>query len=181
MESPPSLSHHKNIKWRGRPLSSMVFHNPWFFPKVHCNNVIKRLYAFSIKHWRIFDILHFSHSIELLGYWFWVPFPSVVWEVRLKEPSLSLTPPCDLFTLCYSMHQMITICRFTPLLSRHPSLSSLSPQDQSRYALHGNEGLSIVRVQRFAEISSLLLAHLKSIAGPYTVSITVGPQEILDI
>ena len=95
MEMPPSLTHHKNIKWRDHPLPSMVFDNPWFcsmvwlqgtlylshpwyftihvfdpwyFPKVHCNNVIKRLYAFSIKHSRIFGILHFSYSIELLGY-----------------------------------------------------------------------------------------------------------------
>ena len=75
----------KIIKWRGHPLPSMVFDNPWFCsmvwlqgklclshpwyltthgfgpwygPKEHCNNVIKRPYAFSIKHLRNFGILH---------------------------------------------------------------------------------------------------------------------------
>ena len=98
---------HKIIKWRGRPLPSMVFDNPWFYsmvwlqgtlylshpwyftnhgfdpwygPKAHCNNVMKKLYAFSIRHSRIFYILHFSYSIALLGYWFWVSF--LVWFER---------------------------------------------------------------------------------------------------
>ena len=54
------------------------------------------------------------------------------------------------------------------LLSWHPSLPSLSPQDlnqwyQSMYALHGNECLSIVQVQISVGISGLLLAHSESI------------------
>ena len=97
----------KNIKCRGHPLPSMAFDNPWFCsmvwvqgtlylshpwyftthgfdpwycPEAHCNNFIKRLYAFSIKHWRIFDILHFFHSIELLGFWLWALF--LIWFER---------------------------------------------------------------------------------------------------
>ena len=142
---PPSLIHHKNIKWRGQPLSvtikvmerppslihgnwqsmvlfhgmasrhiaplsSMVFHNPWYFLKAHCNNVIKRLYAFSIKHWRIFGILHFSYSIELLGYWFWVLF--LIWFERWGSKNhLWASPPYVgyLLYVCYSMLQMLTI------------------------------------------------------------------------
>ena len=95
-ERPHALSHHKSIKWRGHPLSSMVIDNswfcsmvwlqgtlylshpwyftthgfgPWYCPKAHCNNVIKRLYAFSIRERRIFGILHLSYFIELLSYW----------------------------------------------------------------------------------------------------------------
>ena len=100
-ERPHAHSHHKSIKWRGHPLSSMVIDNswfcfmvwlqgtlylshpwyftthgfdPWYCPKAHCDNVIKRIYSFSIKDSSIFDILHFSYSTALLGYSFWVSF-----------------------------------------------------------------------------------------------------------
>ena len=67
-----------------------------------------------------------------------------------------------------NMDTLITICKFTLLLSRYPSLLGLIPQDldqlyQSLYALHGNEGLSIVWVQRSTEFFSLLLEHLEFI------------------
>ena len=66
------------------------------------------------------------------------------------------------------MHTLITICRFSLLLSQHTSLLGLIPQDlyqwyHRRYALHGNEGFSIVRVQISSWIFNLLLAHLESI------------------
>ena len=97
---------HKSIKWRGHPLPSMVFDNPWFCsmvclqgklylshplyltthgfrpwygPKEHCNNVIKRPYAFSIKDSRIFGILHY---LTLLNYWvFGFELTSTKWGI----------------------------------------------------------------------------------------------------
>ena len=153
------------------PLSSMVFHNPWYCPKAHCNNVIKMLYAFSIKHSSIFRILHSSYSIELLGYWFWVLF--LVWFERRGSNNPSWASPIHVayllyVSLCYFMHTLITICRFSLLLSQHTSLLGFIPQDldqwyQRRYALHGNESLSIVQVQRSTGTSNLILALLESI------------------
>ena len=136
-ERPHALSHHKSIKQRGHPLSSMVIDNswfcsmvwlqgtlylshPWYFTthgfdpcyclKAHCNNVIKRLYAFSIKHSRIFDILHFSYSIALLGYWLLVSF--LVWFERWGSKNPLWASPLHvtyLLYVCYSMNQMLTI------------------------------------------------------------------------
>ena len=117
MERPPSLSHHKSIKWRGHPLPSMVIDNPWFCSmvwlqctlylfhpwyftthgfdpwhgsKAHCNNVIKRIYAFSIKNSNIFGILPFW------SYYFVLIIVNYSWIIHLilcfeRWSSLSLT------------------------------------------------------------------------------------------
>ena len=127
---------------------------PWYFPKEKFNNVRNIIYSFSIKHSRIFRIVHSSYSIELLGYWFWVLF--LVWFERWGSNNPSWASPLHVayliyVSLCYFMHTLITICRFSLLLSQHTSLLGLIPQDldqwyQRRYALHGNAGLIIVRV-----------------------------------
>ena len=112
--------------------------DPWYIPKEHCNNVIKRIHAFSIKHSRNFGILHLSYSIEVLSYWFWVLF--LIWFERWGSKNPLWASPLHVtylifVSLCYSMHQMITIYRFTPLLSRHPSLPGLSPQDLDHWSV----------------------------------------------
>ena len=101
----------KSIKWRGHPLPSMVFDNPWlysmvwfqstlyfahpwyfttygfdpwYFPKKHCNNVIKKDLFLLNKAFK-----DFWHPTLLLFYWVigllvLSSFLSMVWEVRLK-------------------------------------------------------------------------------------------------
>ena len=127
-ERPHTLSHHKSIKRRGHPLSSMVIDNswfcsmvwlqgtlylshpwyfkthgfdPWYCPKAHCN---KKDLCFLNKAFK-----DFWHPTFILLYWVigllvLSSFLDMVWEVRLKEPSLSLTPSCDIFTLCMLLY-----------------------------------------------------------------------------
>ena len=108
--------------------------DPWYFPKAHCNKVIKRLHALSIKHSRIFNILHFSYSIELLALLDLGAFLSMVWEVSLKEPSLILTPPYDIFTLCFQVYAIhnpyLIVMHFSNLVHyviSSPPLSTSKP------------------------------------------------------
>ena len=115
MERPPSLIHgnwqlmvlfHAMASRHIAPLSSMVFHNPWYYPKEHCNNVIKKPLWLLNKAFKEFwhpPLLLFYCIIGLLVL---SVFLSMVWEVRLKELSLSLTPPCHIFTLCLFVYSI---------------------------------------------------------------------------
>ena len=80
---------------------------PWYGSKGHCNSVIKRLNAFLIKHLRIFGILHFSYSIELLGYLFWVPF-LVQFERWGSKNTLWASPLHMAYILYVSMSRIFT-------------------------------------------------------------------------
>ena len=149
MERPPSLIYGNwkpMVLFHGMdsrhivPLSSMVFHNTWYGPKEHCNNVIKRFSAFSIKNSSIFGTLHLSYSIELLGYFFWVIF--LLWFERWGSKNPLWASPIHVTYLLYVSFSRLFIAQITLscishswsimlsllLLSWHPSLSGLRPQ-----------------------------------------------------
>ena len=105
MERPPSPIHNKSIKLRVHPLPSMVFDNPWFYsmvwlqgtlylshpwyftthgfdpwydPRKHCNNVIKRVYSFSVNHSMA------SWHPTFLSYYFLLIIVNYSWLIHLS-------------------------------------------------------------------------------------------------
>ena len=132
-ESPHARSHLKSIKRRGHPLSSMVIDNsrfcsmvwiqgtlylshPWYFtthgfdpsyfPKEHCNNVVKQLYAFSIKHLRIQGFSTSYIFLSLLIYWVTCSdFLFLVWFERWGSKNPLWASPLHVTYLLY-----VTLC-----------------------------------------------------------------------